>query len=98
MSGEPGDAHIRHGEAELGIAIGDSSRWGEGLGAAAAAAILRYAFEQLGLNQIRASTVETNVRSVGLLEKLGFRRVGTLSRRDESLREQADVIRFTLAR
>lgn len=91
-------ADIRQGQAELGIAIGDSARWGTGLGTAAAVAMLRYGFEQVGLHEIRGTTHETNVRSIALLQKIGFRRVGTLSEREEYLGELGDVIEFAISR
>ena len=56
--------------------------------------MLEYGREQLGLRQIRATTHETNVRSVALLQGIGFRRVGTLAEREQYQGELANVIEF----
>jgi [ribosomal protein S5]-alanine N-acetyltransferase len=91
-------ADIQHEEAELGFAIGDSSRWGTGLGTATARAMSNYGFEHLGLSQIRATVHETNRRSVAVLEKVGFRRVGVHRTTEEYLGELTRVLEFALRR
>ena len=91
-------ADIRRDEAELGFAVGDSSRWGTGIGTAAALAMITYGFQQVGLKQIRATVHEPNERSVAVLRKLGFRRVGTLPNTEEYLDEPALMIEFELRR
>jgi len=63
-------------ESELGFAIGDSKRWGKGLGMAAAAAGLAYGFEELGLSSIWAEALEANVASVRILQRLGMVDIG----------------------
>jgi [ribosomal protein S5]-alanine N-acetyltransferase len=60
-----------HSRAEVGYELA-RSQWGRGLGAEAVAEIIRFGFEQLGLNRIEASTIADNVESIGLLKKLGF--------------------------
>lgn len=47
--------------------------WGRGLAAEAARAVVRYGFERLGFEEIRAATDPPNIRSVGVLERLGMR-------------------------
>lgn len=64
--------------AELGFAIGDSHRWGEGLGTAVAAAMIAHGFADLQLRCIRAAVHETNARSLAVVRKLGFEEVGVL--------------------
>lgn len=49
--------------------------WREGYATEAAGAVLRYAFESLGLSQVKADVDEPNVESVRVLEKLGMKRV-----------------------
>lgn len=49
--------------------------WGEGYATEAARAVLRYAFESLGLPVVKADVDEPNVTSVRVLERLGMRRV-----------------------
>lgn len=66
-----------HGESpvhrELGFLIGVRDRWGFGLGLSAARAGLRHGFVELRLHEIRAGAFETNLRSVRILRRLGFR-------------------------
>ena len=46
--------------------------WGHGYALESAAAVMNYAREMLGLNNIAAITTPTNERSIKLLAKLGF--------------------------
>jgi len=57
--------------AELGIVIG-RAYWGKGIGTSAARLVIRYAFNTLGLAEIRAEFLQSNLASKRLLEKLGF--------------------------
>lgn len=58
--------------AELGIAIGDSSLWQQGIGTTAAQLGIEYATKQLGLTYITAETSIDNLRAEKMLERLGF--------------------------
>lgn len=48
--------------------------WGQGLATEAAAASLRYGFEQVGLSEIVALTLPVNRRSQRVMEKIGMQR------------------------
>jgi RimJ/RimL family protein N-acetyltransferase len=61
---------------ELGFLIGASSRWGHGLGRAAAAAGLDVAFGELGLDEVWAEAYDAHQRSVRILQGLGMRETG----------------------
>lgn len=65
-----------HGEEEhgreLGFTIGDSTRWGLGLGRKAALAGLDYGFNQMGLTEIWAESASANTRSVRILKRIGM--------------------------
>ena len=89
-------ADIGPADAELGFAVGDSARWGAGLGTAIARAMVTHALEHLGLPQLRATVHETNGRSVAVLEKVGFRRVGILPAMEEYLGRPTTVLEFAL--
>ena len=65
-------ANIKDGSAELGIAIGESTLWGQGIGVEAALCTLQFASTQLGVTTFEAETHETNIRSRRMLEKIGF--------------------------
>lgn len=61
---------------ELGIAIGESALWGQGVGAAACQLMLAHAFEQLDLPEVTAEVHAPNTRSRRLMNKLGFTEIG----------------------
>ena len=48
------------------------SHWGRGVASEAVRAVLRFAFDELELDLIQATTVVENARSIRLLERLGF--------------------------
>lgn len=65
---------------ELGFALARQV-WGRGIARCAVAAVLRFAFEELGVHRIEADTDPRNERSLRLLERLGFEREGLLRQR-----------------
>jgi RimJ/RimL family protein N-acetyltransferase len=54
------------------------SAWGQGLGSEAAAALVRVAFDVLGLHRLWATCDVRNAGSAGVLERIGMRREGLL--------------------
>ena len=62
---------------ELGYWLGEL-HWGKGLVTEAAGEVTTYAFETLGLHRVFATPFTKNAASIRVLEKLGFRREGTL--------------------
>lgn len=56
---------------ELGIVI-NRAYWGRGIGTTAARVATSYAFNTLGLTEIQAEVIQSNLASVRLLEKVGF--------------------------
>ncbi|GAA1645129.1 GNAT family N-acetyltransferase [Actinoplanes couchii] len=64
------DPHWR----ELGFVIGERSRWGAGLGRAAAEAATAHGFDSLNLHEIRAEAATGNHRSLRILHSLGMTR------------------------
>jgi len=52
------------------------ARWGQGIMREALGAVLRFGFEELGVNRVEADTSAENARSIRLLESLGFVREG----------------------
>jgi RimJ/RimL family protein N-acetyltransferase len=54
----------------------DARLWGRGYAFQAASAVLRYAFETLGIARVAADVDEPNHASIRVLEKLGMRRTG----------------------
>ncbi|ABL84042.1 GCN5-related N-acetyltransferase [Nocardioides sp. JS614] len=66
-----------HRTAALGYCLREAA-WGHGYATEAAAALLRWAFDTLDLNRVQAEADTRNAASARVLEKLGFRREGTL--------------------
>ena len=64
--------------AELSIIVGEERDRNEGLGTEAIQVILRYAFEELGLESVGLSVFEFNEPAVQAYEKLGFEREGRI--------------------
>jgi RimJ/RimL family protein N-acetyltransferase len=54
--------------------------WGQGIAREAVGALLRYGFETLRFTKVRADVDPANLRSLVLLERLGFKRTGYAER------------------
>jgi [ribosomal protein S5]-alanine N-acetyltransferase len=63
--------------AELGYWIG-VPHWGRGYATEAAATMVGYAFDTLGLRRVVAHCLTRNIGSARVMEKVGMRREGTL--------------------
>ena len=61
-----------HGEAFVGIGIGERDFWGKGYGTDAMKVILRFAFDELNLRRVALDTFEYNPRAIHSYEKAGF--------------------------
>lgn len=68
----------RDRRAEIGYGLA-RAHWGHGYATEAAALLIRFGFEQLGLVRIEALCAVDNERSVHTLERLGMRREGRLA-------------------
>lgn len=73
------------GNADLGYSY-NSAYWRRGYGFEAAEAVVRVAFETLGLHRVWATCDVRNRGSFGIMEKLGMRREGTL-RKNQKVRD-----------
>lgn len=68
-------AFIKDNSAEIGIAIGDSTLWGKGIGYNSALFMMDYASKKLGITVFTAETHESNFRSRKMIEKIGFKEI-----------------------
>jgi RimJ/RimL family protein N-acetyltransferase len=66
------DIEWSHGEAEVGIGIGERVSWGKGYGTDAMRVILRYGFTELNLKRITLGVFDYNARAIRSYEKVGF--------------------------
>lgn len=64
------------GLGEFGLELA-ADHWGRGFASEAARAILRFAFDDLGVREVRGVTVSANSRVQRLVARLGFREVET---------------------
>lgn len=64
--------------AEIGIFIGDKSKWGKGYGSEAMMLLLDYGFNVLNLYCIYLKVLEYNKRAIASYKKCGFREAGRL--------------------
>jgi ribosomal-protein-alanine N-acetyltransferase len=71
--------HRLHLRAAIGYEL-MKSHWRQGIMSEALDAILAFGFDQVGLNRIQAVVMPDNLASIRLLEKLGFRNEGLLSK------------------
>jgi ribosomal-protein-serine acetyltransferase len=56
----------------------DAAHQGRGIASLAVRGLLRYCFSELGMNRVELTVATDNVRSIGLAERVGFRREGLL--------------------
>lgn len=74
---------IREGTATLGIIIGEREYWGRGYGTETVGRMLEIAFEELGLDSVRLSTFEDNLRARASFRKAGFRELQRIAQRGD---------------
>lgn len=67
-----GGVHWTHGDAFVGIGLGERQYWGKGYGTDAMRVILRYAFTELNLHRVSLDVFEYNPRAMRSYEKVGF--------------------------
>jgi RimJ/RimL family protein N-acetyltransferase len=67
-----------HGNAWVGIGIGERDCWGKGYGTDAMRIILRYAFTELNLHRVTLGVFEYNPRAYRSYIKAGFKEEGRM--------------------
>jgi RimJ/RimL family protein N-acetyltransferase len=65
-----------HGDAWVGIGIGERDDWGKGYGTDAMGLILRFAFTELNLQRVTLGVFSYNQRAIRSYEKAGFTEEG----------------------
>jgi RimJ/RimL family protein N-acetyltransferase len=91
------DIDPEHLQAELGFWIGRES-WGQGYGREAAAMVVRFGFEQLGLNRICAHHMARNPAAGQVLLHIGMRQEGVLRERVRKWGVFEDVVVYAMLR
>jgi RimJ/RimL family protein N-acetyltransferase len=72
------DFHWNHGDALIGIGLGDREYWSKGYGTDALQALLRFAFNELNLRRVTLIVFDYNPRAIRSYEKCGFVKEGTV--------------------
>lgn len=91
------DIDREHLQAELGFWIG-REWWGKGYAREAAAEVLRFGFEDLGLNRIYAHHMARNPAAGQVLLHIGMQREGLLRERVRKWGVYEDVILYAMLR
>ncbi len=73
-------SHV-HKTALSGTVLGDKQAWGQGFGTDAARVRAHYAFDVLGLRQVRSAILDGNERSLRMQLKVGYQVVGRYPQR-----------------
>ncbi len=87
-----------HRRAEIGILIGESQYWGQGIGRDAVQLILKYAFEELNLRKLKAVVEHKNIGSRRVFESVGFSLEATLKAEDYFDGEYVNACIYTIFR
>ena len=82
-----------HHRGELGYWVG-VPYWGQGIASEASAEVLRFAFEDLGLNRVYATHVPRNPASGRVMQKLGMQREGYLRSHSFARGRYEDLIMY----
>jgi RimJ/RimL family protein N-acetyltransferase len=91
------DIDAEHLQAELGFWIG-REWWGHGYAREAAAAVIRFGFETLGLNRICAHHMLRNPAAGKVLQHVGMVREGVLRQRVRKWGIYEDVVLYAILR
>lgn len=67
-----------HRRCKVGITIGEKTEWGKGYGTEALQGAVDYCFRQLHMHRVGAEVYAINPRSIRMLERVGFKREGTV--------------------
>lgn len=87
-----------HGNAWIGIGLGERAAWGQGYGTDAMRLIVRYGFEELDLHRISLTVFDYNPRARRVYEKLGFEVEGRLRQALHKDGQRADILVMGLLR
>lgn len=61
-----------HGTADIGILVGERSRWGRGYGLDAWTALMHYLLNERGLRKVTGGTLRCNVGMLRIMERAGM--------------------------
>lgn len=91
------DIDPEHLQAELGFWIG-REWWGSGYATEAAREVVRFGFEELGLNRIYAHHMARNPAAGEVLRRIGMQQEGVLRERVRKWEVYEDVVMYAILR
>jgi len=86
------DINVTNGTCEFGIVIGEREAWGKGYGTEVTRLMLAYAFDVLGLHNVRLAVYANNERAIRAYERAGFKQAGRIRGAQRIGRERIDEI------
>jgi len=92
------DIDRRNRTAECYCVIGEKEFWGKGLGTEIHSLLIRWAFQEAGIEKIRADIRTNNPAILKVVEKLGFEIEGTLRKEKVVDGQRIDLYRVGLLR
>ncbi len=87
----------QHLRGELSYDL-DKNYWGKGIMTNAIFHIIEFSFKKMGLVRIQATVGQHNLRSLKLLENLGFKREGELSKYEKLKGKHYDFYMYAITR
>ena len=80
--------------ADVGILIGDRTKWGKGIATDAIHTACSYLFNTLGVRKITAGCMQENIGMIKVFEKLGFEKEGVFRKQEKIEDRFCDHIYF----
>ncbi len=80
--------------ADIGIMIGDRTRWGKGLAKDGISILCQYLFESTKLRRLTAGAMSNNPAMCSIFDTLGFKQEGILRKQDRFENSYCDHIYF----
>lgn len=80
--------------ADVGILIGDRTKWGKGIATDAIWTMCKYLFEERDVRKISAGAMAVNTAMIKVFEKLGFQKEGVFRKQDKFEGDYHDHIYF----
>lgn len=80
--------------ADIGILVGDRSRWGKGIATDIISAASAHLFTKMKMRKLTAGAMAVNAGMIRVFERLGFKREGILRKHDAFESKYCDHIYF----
>tara|TARA_A100001015_G_scaffold321496_1_gene452561 strand:+ start:1108 stop:2493 length:1386 start_codon:yes stop_codon:yes gene_type:complete len=80
---------------EYGIMIGNKLEWGKGYAKEASKTIIKYCFEEIGLNEITLGVNKSNINAIKLYDRLGFIKFNRKISPDKYYNIKDEIIRMS---